>query len=74
VEEARWAGGGRREGRERNVAQREAEVQAGRGDCNTPSTPGSVVLTPGNPLGSFIIHTDQHEPFMHTLSSLVCTR
>jgi hypothetical protein len=41
--------------------------------CNTPSTPGPEVLTPGNPLESYIISTDQHESFVCTLSSLMHT-
>jgi hypothetical protein len=36
--------------------------------------PGPAVLTPGSSLGSHIISTDQHESFMHTLSSLMRTR
>jgi hypothetical protein len=28
--------------------------------CNTPSTPKPAVLTPGSPLGSYIIPTNQH--------------
>jgi hypothetical protein len=38
--------------------------------CNTPSTPGPTVLTTDNPLGSYIIHTDQHESFMRTITLL----
>jgi hypothetical protein len=36
--------------------------------------PGSVVLTPGSSLGSYIVPIDQHESFVHTLSSLMRTR
>jgi hypothetical protein len=36
--------------------------------------PGPAVLTPGSSLGSYIIHTDQHESFVRTLSSLMRTR
>jgi hypothetical protein len=36
--------------------------------------PGPAVLTPGNSLGSYIVPTDQHESFVHTLFSLMCTR
>jgi hypothetical protein len=36
--------------------------------------PGPVVLTPGSSLGSYIVTTDQHESFVHTLSSLMRTR
>jgi hypothetical protein len=35
---------------------------------------GSAVLTHGSSLGSYIVPTDQHESFMHTLSSLMRTR
>jgi hypothetical protein len=42
--------------------------------CNTPSTPGPAVLTPGSSLGSYIVPTDQHRSFVHTLSSLMRTR
>ena len=42
--------------------------------CNTPSTPGPTILTPDNSLGSYIVPTDQHESFVCTLSSLMCTR
>jgi hypothetical protein len=36
--------------------------------------PRLVVLTPGSSLGSYIVPTDQHETFVHTLSSLMRTR
>jgi hypothetical protein len=36
--------------------------------------PGPVILTHGSSLGSFIVPTDQHESFVHTLSSLMRTR
>jgi hypothetical protein len=36
--------------------------------------PRSAVLTPGSSLGSYIVHTDQHEFFVRTLSSLMRTR
>jgi hypothetical protein len=36
--------------------------------------PRPTVLTPGSSLGSYIVPTDQHESFMHTLSSLMRTR
>jgi hypothetical protein len=36
--------------------------------------PGPTVLTPGSSLGSYIVPTNQHRPFMHTLSSLMRTR
>jgi hypothetical protein len=36
--------------------------------------PGPVVLTPGSSLVSYIVPTDQHESFVHTLSSLMRTR
>jgi hypothetical protein len=36
--------------------------------------PGPAVLTPDSSLGSYIVHTDQHVSFVHTLSSLMCTR
>jgi hypothetical protein len=43
-----------------------------------PVTPrpilGPVVLTPGSSLGSYIVPTDQHRSFVHTLSSLMRTR
>jgi hypothetical protein len=42
--------------------------------CNTPSTPGLAVVTPGSSLGSYILPTDQHESFVHTLSSHMHTR
>jgi hypothetical protein len=42
--------------------------------CNTPSTLGLAVLTSGNSLGSYIVSTYQHESFVCTLSSLMCTR
>jgi hypothetical protein len=42
--------------------------------CNTPSTLGPTVLTPSSSLESYIVPTDQHESFVHTLSSLMCTR
>jgi hypothetical protein len=38
------------------------------------STPGPTLLTPGSSLGSYIAPIDQHESFVHTLSSLVCTQ
>jgi hypothetical protein len=41
---------------------------------NTPSTPGTTVLTPGSSLVSYVVHTDQHESFAHTLFSLMHTR
>jgi hypothetical protein len=44
------------------------------GRCNTPSTPGPTVLTPGSSLGSYIVPTDQHTTVVHTLSSLMRTR
>jgi hypothetical protein len=36
--------------------------------------PGPTVLTPDSSLGSYIVPTDQHESFVHTLSSLMHTR
>jgi hypothetical protein len=36
--------------------------------------PGPVVLTHGGSLGSYIVPIDQHESFVCTLSSLMCTR
>jgi hypothetical protein len=36
--------------------------------------PGPAVLTPGSSLGSYIVPTDQHESFVHTLSSLMRTQ
>jgi hypothetical protein len=36
--------------------------------------PGPVVFTPGSSLGSYIVPTGQHRSFVHTLSSLMCTR
>jgi hypothetical protein len=42
--------------------------------CNSPSTTGPAVLTPGSSLVPYIVHTDQHESFVCTLSSLVLTR
>jgi hypothetical protein len=36
--------------------------------------PEPAVLTPGSSLGSYIVPTDQHETFVHTLSSLMRTR
>ena len=42
--------------------------------CNTPSTPGSVIFTPVNFLGSYIVPIDQHGFFVHTLSSLTRIR
>jgi hypothetical protein len=42
--------------------------------CNTPSTLGPTVLTPDSSLGSYMVPTDQHGPFMCTLSSLMRTR
>jgi hypothetical protein len=38
--------------------------------CNTPSTPRPVVLTPGSPLGSYIIHIDQ----LKSLEKIWCNR
>jgi uracil-DNA glycosylase len=35
---------------------------------------GLVVLTLGSSLGSYIVPTDQHRSFVHTLSSLMRTR
>jgi hypothetical protein len=35
---------------------------------------GPAVLTPRSSLRSYIVPTDQHGPFVHTLSSLMCTR
>jgi hypothetical protein len=35
--------------------------------------PGPAVLTPDSSLGSYIVPTDQHEYFVHTLSSLMRT-
>jgi hypothetical protein len=35
--------------------------------------PGPAVLTPVSSLGSYIVPTDQHEPFVRTLSSLMRT-
>jgi hypothetical protein len=32
-----------------------------------------ALLTTGSTLGSYIVPTDQHEPFMRTLSPLMCT-
>jgi hypothetical protein len=44
-------------------------------DLVTPRpVPGSAVLTPGSSLGSYIVPTDQHGSFVHTLSSLMRTR
>jgi hypothetical protein len=43
-------------------------------ECNTPSNLGPKVLTPSNSLGSYIVPIDQHESFVHTLSSLMRTR
>jgi hypothetical protein len=42
--------------------------------CKTPSTPRPAVLTPGSSLESYIVPTDQHGSFVHTLSSLMRTR
>ena len=42
--------------------------------CNTPSTPGPAVLTPGSSLGSYIVPADQQGSFVRTLSSLMRTR
>jgi hypothetical protein len=43
--------------------------------CVTPRPiPGPAVLTPGSSLGSYIVPTDQHVSFVHTLSSLMRTR
>jgi hypothetical protein len=36
--------------------------------------PRTVVLTPDSSLGSYIVPTDQHRSFVHTLSSLMRTR
>jgi hypothetical protein len=36
--------------------------------------PGSMVLTPSSSLGSYIVPTDQHMCFVHTLSSLMRAR
>jgi hypothetical protein len=36
--------------------------------------PGPAVLTPSSSLGSYIVPTDQHGSFVHTLSSLMRTR
>jgi hypothetical protein len=36
--------------------------------------PGPAVLTLDSSLGSYIVPTDQHESFVRTLSSLMCTR
>jgi hypothetical protein len=36
--------------------------------------PGPTVLTPGSSLGSYIVPTNQHRSFVHTLSSLMRTR
>jgi hypothetical protein len=36
--------------------------------------PGPAVLTSDSSLGSYIIHTDQHESFVRTLSSLMRSR
>jgi hypothetical protein len=36
--------------------------------------PGPAVLTPASSLASYIVPTDQHESFVHTLSSLMRTR
>ena len=36
--------------------------------------PGPTVLTPGSSLRSYIVPTDQHESFVHTLSPLMRTR
>jgi hypothetical protein len=36
--------------------------------------PGPVVLTPHSSLASYIVPTDQHGSFVHTLSSLMRTR
>jgi hypothetical protein len=36
--------------------------------------PGPVVLTPDSLLGSYIVPTDQHGSFVHTLSSLMRTQ
>jgi hypothetical protein len=44
------------------------------GRCNTPSTSRPAVLTPGSSLGSYIVPTDQHEPFVRILSSLMRTQ
>jgi hypothetical protein len=36
--------------------------------------PGPAVLTPGSSLGSYIVPTDQHGSFVHTLFSLMRTQ
>jgi hypothetical protein len=36
--------------------------------------PGPAILTPGSSLGSYIVPTDQHGSFVHTLSSLMRTQ
>jgi hypothetical protein len=36
--------------------------------------PGPAILTPGSSLGSYIVPTDQHGSFVHTLSSLIRIR
>jgi hypothetical protein len=42
--------------------------------CNTSFTLEPAVLTSESPLGSYIIPTYQHESFVRTLSSLLCTQ
>jgi hypothetical protein len=43
-------------------------------DVTPRPIPRPAVLTPGSSLGSYIVPTDQHESFVHTLSSLMRTR
>jgi hypothetical protein len=43
-------------------------------DVTPRPIPGLAVLTPGSSLGSYIVPTDQHGSFVHTLSSLMRTR
>jgi hypothetical protein len=42
--------------------------------CNTLSTIGLTVLTPGSSLGLYIVPTDQHVSFVRTLYSLMHTQ
>jgi hypothetical protein len=42
--------------------------------CDTPSTPGQVILTPGSPLESKTVPIDQHASCVRTLSSLMRAR
>jgi hypothetical protein len=42
--------------------------------CNTSSNPWTGGITPSSSLGSYIVPIDQHESFVHTLSSLMCIR